>query len=57
LFYAACLATEAEWEIREKGDAAKQELAEFFFDRRVERREPRDISDYPDRVRRLSAEL
>jgi alkylation response protein AidB-like acyl-CoA dehydrogenase len=57
LLYAACLAAEAEWEIQEKGYAVKQALAEFFFDRRVERREPRDIANYPDQIRRLSAEL
>lgn len=57
LYYTACLATEAEWSIHEKGDAVKQELMEFFFDRRVERQEPKDIPDYLDRLSRLSAEL
>jgi len=56
LYYAACLAVEAEWEAREKGSAVKQELAEFFFDRRVQRREAKDIPDYLDRIRRLSGE-
>lgn len=63
LYYAACLAVEAEWEAREKGNAGKPELAAFFFNRRaegplqgIERRGARDIPGYLDQVRRLSVE-
>jgi hypothetical protein len=56
LYYAACLAAEAEWEAREKGSAGKPELAAFFFNRRVERREAKDIPGYLDQVRRLGVE-
>jgi hypothetical protein len=56
LYYAACLAAEAEWEAREKGSAGKPELAAFFFNQRVERREAKDIPGYLDQVRRLGVE-
>lgn len=56
LYYAACLAAEAEWEAREKGSVGKPELAGFFFNRRVERREAKDIPGYLDQVRHLSVE-
>ena len=61
--YGACLAAEAEWEAHrrspsggEKGSAAKPELAGFFFNRRIERREGKDIPGYLDQARHLSVE-
>jgi alkylation response protein AidB-like acyl-CoA dehydrogenase len=56
LYYAACLAAEAAWEASEKGNTGKTELAAFFFNRRVERREAKDIPGYLEQVRRLSVE-
>ncbi len=53
LYYAACLMSEAEWEMREKGDRTKSRLAFLFFNRRAARREPKDIAYYDDLVSRL----
>jgi acyl-CoA dehydrogenase len=57
LYYLACLAQEAEWERREKGDKSKQRLAVLFLQRRVDGREARDIPYYDDQVSRLSSEF
>lgn len=56
LYYTACLAAEADWELREKQDRLKQRVALFFFSRRVLGREPKDIPYYDDMVARLAAE-
>jgi alkylation response protein AidB-like acyl-CoA dehydrogenase len=53
LYYAGCLAIEAEWEVNEKHDRTKLRLAELFFDRHVARKEPKDLKYYDDRVSRL----
>lgn len=53
LYYAACLAAEGEWELREKKDRTKLRLAKLFFDKRVLGREPKDIPYYDDQVSRL----
>lgn len=57
LYYVACMAVEASWEIYHKDDRSKQRLAEFFFDRRVMRRDPLDISNYGDQISRLCADI
>jgi acyl-CoA dehydrogenase len=53
LYYWACLALEAEWEVREKKDRTKQRLATLFFQRRVAGLQPKDIAYYDDLVSRL----
>jgi acyl-CoA dehydrogenase len=53
LYYSACLATEAEWELHEKKDRTKQRLASLFFSSRVAGRQPKDIAYYDDLVSRL----
>jgi acyl-CoA dehydrogenase len=57
LYYAACLAREAEWERWQKGDKTKQRLAVLFLQRRVAGQEPRHIRYYDDQVSRLSSEI
>lgn len=56
LYYTACLAAEAAWELQEKQDRTKQRLALFFFSRRVLGHEPKDIPYYDDMVGRLAVE-
>lgn len=53
LYYAACMMSEAEWEIREKSDGRKLRLTNLFFNRRTAGREPKDIAYYDDLVSRL----
>jgi len=52
-YCAACLASEGEWEYREKKDRTKLRLAKLFLDKRVCGREPKDIPYYDDQVSRL----
>ncbi|MGH2537304.1 MAG: acyl-CoA dehydrogenase family protein [Candidatus Promineifilaceae bacterium] len=54
LYYAACLAVEAGWELREKADRTKQRLALLFFQRRALGRQPKEIAYYDDQVGRLA---
>lgn len=56
LYYAACLAVEASWELRQKREMIKQRVALFFFLRRARQREPKDIPYYDDWVARLAKE-
>ena len=53
LYYWACLAVEAEWEVHEKKDRTKQRLSSLFFHRRVACLQPKDIAYYDDLVSRL----
>ncbi len=53
LYYAACLANEADWEMREKGDRTKFHVATLFLNRRAAGRGPKDIPYYDDLVSRL----
>ncbi len=53
LYYAAALAAEADWAMREKQDRTKSRLARLFFERKVAGREPKDIAYYDDLVSRL----
>jgi alkylation response protein AidB-like acyl-CoA dehydrogenase len=53
LYYAACMMSEAEWEIREKSDGRKLRLTNLFFNRRTAGRQPKDIAYYDDMVSRL----
>lgn len=57
LYYVACMGVEGAWESYKKEDRTKQRLAEFFFDRRVARRDPLDIPNYGDQVSRLCADI
>ena len=57
LYYVACMGVEAAWEVYKKDDRSKQRLAEFFFDRRVAKREAIDIPNYADQVSRLCADI
>lgn len=57
LYYLACMAVEASWEVYAKQDRSKQRMAEFFLDRRVMRREPIDIPNYADQVSRLCHDI
>lgn len=57
LYYVACMAVEAAWELYDKQDRSKQRLAEFFFDRRVMRRDPLDIPNYGHQISRLCADI
>jgi acyl-CoA dehydrogenase len=56
MYYAACMMSEAEWQIREKSDGRKLRLAKLFFNRRTAQREPKDIAYYDDMVSRLCLE-
>jgi alkylation response protein AidB-like acyl-CoA dehydrogenase len=53
LYYGACLAVEAEWELYEKKDRTRLRLASLFFNRRVAGRQAKDIAYYDDIVSRL----
>lgn len=53
LYYAVCLAREADWELGEKQDRTKQRIARLFINRRLGGREPKDIPYYDDLVSRL----
>jgi len=53
LYYAGCLASEAEWEANNKRDRTKLRLVELFFDRHVAGKQPKDLKYYDDRVSRL----
>lgn len=53
LYYVACLATEGDWEHVEKEDRTKLRIAALYLNRRVARREPKDIAYYDDQVSRL----
>lgn len=55
LYYAACLAREAEWEESEKHAPGKRELLEFYWQRRVEGASTHTVPDYLQRVASLSA--
>ncbi len=57
LYYAACLAAEAGWELANKDDKTKQRLAIFFLNRRVNGRKPGEIAYYDDQVSRLSSAI
>jgi alkylation response protein AidB-like acyl-CoA dehydrogenase len=57
LYYVACMGVEATWELYKKEDRTKQRLAEYFFDRRVARRDALDIANYGDQVSRLCADI
>ena len=57
LYYVACMGVEAAWEVYKKEDRSKVRLAEFFFDRRVAKREAIDIPNYADQVSRLCADI
>ncbi len=57
LYYVACMGVEAAWELYDKQDRSKQRLAEFFFDRRVMRRDPLDIPNYGHQISRLCADI
>lgn len=57
LYYVACMGVEAAWELYHKQDRSKQRLAEFFFDRRVMRRDPLDIPNYGHQISRLCADI
>jgi acyl-CoA dehydrogenase len=55
LFYAACLAREAEWEEREKQDAGKGAVTRFFWQRRIEPRADKLSPDYLKLIAEVSA--
>lgn len=57
LYYVACMGVEAAWELYDKQDRSKQRMAEFFFDRRVMRRDPLDIPNYGHQISRLCADI
>ena len=57
LFYLACLGLEGMWSSSVKQDHSKRRLAEFFLDRRIVKRESKDIPDYADNIARLCAEI
>lgn len=53
LFYVACMAVEAAWELALKQDKTKQRLAEFYLYRRVMNRPLSDWTEYPEQISRL----
>ena len=53
LFYTACMAVEAAWELALKQDKTKQRLAEFYLYRRVMKRPLSDWTAYPEQISRL----
>jgi hypothetical protein len=53
LYYVSCLATEGEWELKEKKDRTKMRVAKLFFDRNASKKEPKDIAYYDELVGRL----
>lgn len=55
VFYAACLAREAEWEETQKGDASKREALELFRHRRLAATMP--MTDYLKRIHQVSSAL
>lgn len=55
LFYAACLACEAEWEEAKKGDEGKRAAAKFFWWRHVEPGASKLSSDYLSLIAEVSA--
>jgi acyl-CoA dehydrogenase len=55
LFYAACLAREAEWEEREKQDAGKGAAARFFWQRHIEPQADKLSPDYLKLITEVSA--
>ncbi|MEI2611861.1 MAG: acyl-CoA dehydrogenase family protein [Candidatus Promineifilaceae bacterium] len=57
LFYTACLAVEGAWEYLRKDDRTKQRLAEFFCQRRILRREAKDIPDYAHQISKLCTDI
>lgn len=57
LFYAACLAREAEWEEVEKGDPIKRTVAELWWQRRIEEANGRQIQNYRQLLAQLSAAI
>ena len=57
LYYLACLSLEGMWSSARKQDHSKRRLADFFLDRHLLKREPKDIVDYPDKISRLCAEI
>jgi alkylation response protein AidB-like acyl-CoA dehydrogenase len=56
LYYAACLALEASWELSEKQDRTKERLALLFLQRRALALEPKSIPYYDDLVARVALE-
>lgn len=57
LFYVACLAVEGAWEYLRKDDRSKQRLAEFFLNRRILRRDPKEITDYAHQISKLCKDI
>jgi hypothetical protein len=57
LFYAACLAREAEWEKTQKGDTSKRAVAELFWQRRIEGATSKQIPNYLRRIAELSSTI
>ncbi len=55
VFYAACLAREAEWEETQKGDASKREALELFRHRRLA--VTMSMTDYLKRIHQVSSTL
>lgn len=53
LFYVACMAVEAAWELATKQDKTKQRLAEFYLYRRVTKRPLSEWTAYPEQISRL----
>lgn len=57
LYYAACMAAEAVWEMHEKEDKTKQRLAVFYLNQRVRQLRPGQIPYYDDQVSRLCSAI
>ncbi|MBK8432583.1 MAG: hypothetical protein IPL28_15385 [Chloroflexi bacterium] len=57
LYYTACMAAEAVWELLEKEDKSKQRMAIFNLNQRVRQLRPGQIAYYDDQVSRLSSAI
>jgi acyl-CoA dehydrogenase len=57
LFYAACLAREAEWEEQEKGESGKRAVVEFLWHRRIAGAKAEPLPNHLQRIAEISAAL
>ena len=57
LYYTACMAAEAVWELSKKEDNTKQRMALFLLNQRVRQLRPGQIAYYDDQVSRLSSAI